>query len=424
MNITELETINPDLELAVKYAVYDASGKIVSSGELRVDADVFNTKMTKTITDKDNELTYTFGKMLKGNVTIPITEKGAYGIKKISNQYPLEFKILSIQVLGNTYDHFIDSEINKCHATKRRPAIRHSDLITDPRYYYDRYPHQCEPLPSMANEYSPEAYMEPPMFPEMGRTKYIQDYDPRMDYIPGPLPMVDRYMPEPDPNHPMHPKNIPAGKKYPKPELRFDERFDPEPDMVSRYKRPRPKQNEYRYRRVGEYDCGRVVIFEQDGSELNYNSTFSQHVDKVSLEITIILDDFIQVADDREILEILNDNRPSTSIEPSKECSCDSNCAAHKPTHPQPPKPFKPKKPHRLFDDCVVSDGCLYVDKDDVPSDNGDTDDNTDNNVDSSVTDTTDENDELDTSLPEENTETDNTSSEDDFITGEEQIDD
>lgn len=355
--ITEMDTVNPSLELGVEYALYDSDGRMITSGDMRVDGDVFNAKIVRNTPSDDNELTYTIGKMIQGHINIPIIQRGSYGIKKIKSPYPFEFRIIKIKVLGNTYDHFIDSEVNKCKALKRRPAIRHSDLITDPRYYYDRYPHQCEPLPTMCGEEAPPAWMPPPMFPEMGRTNYIQDYDPRMDYIPGPDPMVGQYMPEPDPNHPMHPKNVPAPKPYCKPELRFDERFDPHP-TCSRYKKPRRIHDMEKYRRPGEFDAERITIFEQKGSDLKYNGVFKFPIDSVDIDLTIVLDNFVEVYDDREILQILKDNSPSSGVDKPEK----PDRPVPPPPRPCPPYPYHPCCPPPLDDTIIkVKDNRLVI---------------------------------------------------------------
>lgn len=330
--ITGLETINPDWEICVDYTIYDNTGRIVNSGISRVDAQTTDIQLARSVVGADNELVYTYGKKADGTVCINVGHQASYGLKRVNSIYPLQLVINRIYIQGNTYADELMSKLNKMRAARCEPSPhrRHSDLLTDPRYFYDRYPHQCQPIdilppsspsfPGMEggtsydSRYPMDEYGRPTYYPILG----MNDKPIPPDYVPGPIPYIDHYCPVPNPKHPCHPMHHPLPKYY--------NGVDHAPAF--RYMSCAAKKAmEEKYRRVPHYQAPRITIYEIDGRNLRYNGVFRQEVHSICMNISIVLDNFVLVKDDSEIIKILEGNSPLTST--GEDCFCDCNPLHH-----------------------------------------------------------------------------------------------
>ena len=370
--VTGLETINPYWEICVDYTIYDNTGRITTAGVSRMDALTSDVQITRSSASSDNELIYTYGKEAKATMCIPVGNQASYGLKRVESIYPLQLVINRIYVEGNTYADELMGKMNRMRAARFGPSPhrRHSGLITDPRYYYDRYPHQCQPIPldpppcapnfpgteggtTYDSRFPIDEYGRPTEFPpapvldRFGRPLCPPKaplMPPMPDYVPGPIPYIDHYSPVPNPHHPCHPMHIP----YPK----FSNGIDYYP--VFRYMSiPARKMLEEKYRSCSHYQAPRVTIYSIDGSSLKYNGMFREEVREIFMDITVILDNFVMVNDDSEIIKIIEENAPSSGL------TCDCDCCEL--TRHYPPK--------RIYDVCdcccewAYYTGLIYQDK-------------------------------------------------------------
>jgi len=341
--VTGLDTINPDWEICVDYTIFDNTGRIVSGGINRIDAVVANVKIPRAGVGNDNELVYTYGMKANGYLTINVGQQASYGLKKVDSIYPIQLVINKIYVQGNTYAATIISRMNKMRAARFSPDPhrRHSDLLTDPRYYYDRYPHHCAPPPPIdpMNNPIPCAPNFPPVegnttydsrytLDEYGRPIPNQPVCCMNDYIPGPLPYVDHYSPVPDPHSQFHPMWEPLPPRY-------YNGVDHRP--VFRYMScAQRKLLEEKYRVCPSYQAPRITLYEISGKSLKYNGLFRQEVQTIGLNLSIVLDNFALVGDDQEIIDILKQNNPTCTgdgccCDPHKTHDCGCGCDCCKP---------------------------------------------------------------------------------------------